>query len=174
MVLWMTWSKGIFQPVANATLKQVHLANPLHSINDENKNKRQIHNIHNNKYSNKHNARSLSPVSAALLHTTPVTSDTAVTQQSSTTSSTSTQPIISVPYNVHRTASQQLPVYTDYKRGQHIQTILRRFTGDQTALSNEIRLLLGPHVSVENRNGKIVIDGQYTQPIKQWLEKLGF
>ena len=187
MIVWMPWNKfqhGLFQPVATGISKQLHIATPLQHLNDENNNNKYHRTIHTNHRSNKL-IRSLSPVDHHPIHTSSTTtqqlqstsndtSDTIQSTGTNDTDNTTTSQLHTVPYNIHRTSSHQLPIYTDYKRGNHITTILRRVSGDQLALYHEIRLLLGPHVNVENRHGKIVIDGQHTQILKTWLQKLGF
>lgn len=203
MVIHMHLGKSFLQPITSATVKQFHFNKSINHINDEQKKKHytsttQQHNSNNN---NKHlhnsssKLRSLSPVThqhnttttasttTSLYHTTTHTlqnvagieqSNTELHNNNNNNTTTSSTPSIQVPFNIHRTSSDQLPVYTDYKKGNHVLTVLRRYTGDSNEIVKQVRLLLGSQVNVQQRNGKIVIDGQYTKQIKDWLEKIGF
>jgi len=81
-------------------------------------------------------------------------------------------------YHVHRTASQQLPIYHLAKRGGNLhQTRIRKIEGDVELLRNEIRTALGldEGVVVINRlTGHIIIKGWYRDRIKKFLEDRQF
>ncbi len=53
-------------------------------------------------------------------------------------------PPTTLPYHVHRTASQQLPVYQLSKRGGNLrQTRIRKIDGDVIKLRNDMQKALG-------------------------------
>lgn len=73
----------------------------------------------------------------------------------------STNPPPPLPYHVHRTASQNLPVYHLAKRGGNLhQTRVRKIEGDVERLRDEIRTFLGikeEDVVINRLMGHIII-----------------
>jgi large subunit ribosomal protein L49 len=80
-------------------------------------------------------------------------------------------------YHVARSASKNLPVYTDYKRGGNLHlTTVRKITGDSTALRDELRELLRKQdkdVSVNPLNGHVVVKGHHSAKIAEFLKERG-
>lgn len=75
---------------------------------------------------------------------------------------------------VSRTASSELPVYTDIRHGgTKVFTVLRRYSGDAAALTAELRAVLHG-ATVEPKLGRIDITGNHVDPVKRWLAGLGF
>ena len=66
-----------------------------------------------------------------------------------------------LPYHVHRTASQKLPIYHLAKRGGNLhQTRVRKIEGDVERLRDEIRIALGlkeEHVVINRLTGNIIV-----------------
>ncbi|KAL2039568.1 hypothetical protein N7G274_007840 [Stereocaulon virgatum] len=83
-----------------------------------------------------------------------------------------------LPYHVHRTPSQKLPIYQVAKRGGNLhQTRIRKIEGDVEKLRDEIRIALGlkeERVVINRLNGNIIVKGWYRDKIKQFLEDLHF
>jgi len=78
-----------------------------------------------------------------------------------------------LPFRVHRTNAQQLPVYSDVRKGGSQVTIVRRFEGDWQELSQELSALLGG-AEVRHRSGSLEVSGRHVARIKSWLLQLGF
>lgn len=70
-------------------------------------------------------------------------------------------PLTPLPYHVHRTASQQLPIYNLAKRGGNLhQTRIRKIEGDVDALRRELMEALGrgeKEVVINRLTGHIVV-----------------
>jgi len=68
---------------------------------------------------------------------------------------------VSLPYHIHRTPSQQLPVYKLAKRGGSLkQTRLRKIEGDVKALRGDLMEALGlgeGEVKVNQLTGHVLI-----------------
>ncbi|KAF6219286.1 hypothetical protein HO133_005111 [Letharia lupina] len=83
-----------------------------------------------------------------------------------------------LPYHVHRTASQKLPIYHLAKRGGNLhQTRIRKIEGNVEKLREEIvaGLALKEETVVINRlTGHIIIKGWYKDNIKRFLEERHF
>lgn len=83
-----------------------------------------------------------------------------------------------LPYHVHRTASQKLPIYHLAKRGGNLhQTRIRKIEGNVEKLREEIvaTLALREETVVINRlTGHIIIKGWYKDDIKKFLEQRHF
>jgi len=79
-----------------------------------------------------------------------------------------------LPFQVERTTSNNLPVYTDYRNGRtRERTILRKIKGDEMELSQELSALLGG-VEVYHYVGRIEVKGLHSTKIRTWLQQLGF
>lgn len=69
--------------------------------------------------------------------------------------------IAPLPYHVHRTASQLLPIYHLAKRGGNLrQTRIRKIQGDINVLKDELRIALGleqERFFINKINGHIII-----------------
>eukprot|EP00299_Pterocystis_sp_00344_P008237 c3041_g1_i1.p1 GENE.c3041_g1_i1~~c3041_g1_i1.p1 ORF type:complete len:161 (+),score=33.62 c3041_g1_i1:30-512(+) len=79
-----------------------------------------------------------------------------------------------LPFEVRRTESQLLPVYSDYRNGRSRNlTIVRKIFGDAQALKNDLSLVCGGARVIE-RPGRLEIVGDYRKPIRLWLKRLGF
>jgi large subunit ribosomal protein L49 len=209
--------KGIFQPVANSTVKGFSSlsSNATHTsnANDERKRRQQLlhHNIHTasitahqlnaqqHRKPDNHSTPALvipqipssssasssssndkKSISTSTKHTQQQQQhefqhDTPIETHSSTSTSASTPIARKVGFHIQRTASHQLPVYTNYRNaGSRIITILRKYSGNEYELLREVRSELGPDAIVDARQGKIIVDGQYSKQLKEWLERLGF
>lgn len=64
-------------------------------------------------------------------------------------------------YHIARSASNNYPVYTDYKRGGNLHTtVVRKITGDVQALRDELRLFLGKQddqIFVNNLTKQVIV-----------------
>ncbi|RAR07227.1 structural constituent of ribosome [Stemphylium lycopersici] len=90
-------------------------------------------------------------------------------------------PKITLPppkYHVSRSATNNLPIYTDYKRGGNLhQTTIRRITGDASALRDELRVFLNrknEDVKVNSLTNQVVIKGHFKGEIDAFLKERGF
>ncbi|BFZ59119.1 54S ribosomal protein img2, mitochondrial [Saitoella coloradoensis] len=86
--------------------------------------------------------------------------------------------LVQYPYYVRRTASNQIPVYSDYKRGGNLlQTLIRKIEGDHQALLAEVQEKFNidkKDIKINPVTKHIVIKGHYTGAIKAWLQRKGF
>ena len=84
-------------------------------------------------------------------------------------------PIEGLPFNVYRTTlGQQLPVYTDYRKGRTQQrTILRKYEGATEELTAEFSKVCGGE-PVTVKLGSLEVKGNHVKATKTWLTGLGF
>jgi large subunit ribosomal protein L49 len=94
--------------------------------------------------------------------------------------STPRVPKLSLPppkYHVSRSASKNLPVYTDYKRGGNLHlTTVRKITGDLSALRDELRVFLNKKnedVKINSLTQHVVVKGHHTGEISKFLTARG-
>lgn len=78
----------------------------------------------------------------------------------------------SLPFEVERSAYDTIPVYTDYKNGGKVITMLRKCKGDIEVLKEEMEKVCG--TAVEVRPGKLIVTGNFSKRLKTWLIGLGF
>lgn len=85
--------------------------------------------------------------------------------------------ILGLPYFVERTETGKcLPVYTDYRHaGNQQRTIIRRIYGNVDSLVNDLKGAM-PEGRIEGRPdiGQVIIKGNYSTEVKQWLANKGF
>jgi large subunit ribosomal protein L49 len=96
--------------------------------------------------------------------------------------------LCSLPYNILRTPSKNLPIYQSTKSGgsKHITTI-RKIQGDLTELATAVRRALGMEEYMTDMRGRrkanivinrttqhIVVRGWRGPEIKRWAEMSGF
>jgi large subunit ribosomal protein L49 len=89
-------------------------------------------------------------------------------------------PKLSLPpprYHVSRSASKNLPIYTDYKRGGNLHlTTVRKITGDLSALRDELRVFLNKKnedVKINSLTSHVVVKGHHTGEIAKFLAARG-
>ncbi|KAI4111340.1 MAG: hypothetical protein LQ339_000539 [Xanthoria mediterranea] len=86
-----------------------------------------------------------------------------------------TQPL---PYHIHRTPSQQLPVYQLAKRGGNLLlTRLRKIDGDIAKLKEELQQALGlkqEQISINQLTKHIIIKGWRRNEVNQFLQTRNF
>ena len=81
--------------------------------------------------------------------------------------------LLTVRLQISRTASKELPVYTDYRHGRtKLVTVLRRHSGDIVELSRQLSAHLQTKVAI--CNGRLEIVGDHVLEVKAWLAALGF
>eukprot|EP00794_Sanderia_malayensis_P019993 gene19993-21953_t len=81
------------------------------------------------------------------------------------------------PFQIRRSRTNNLPVYTDYKTGRtRIITQVRKVSGDLKALEDCLRLKLGDDVSyqINELTSSVKIKGHHKKEITKWLLELGF
>ncbi|KAJ1994401.1 mitochondrial large ribosomal subunit [Coemansia spiralis] len=80
------------------------------------------------------------------------------------------------PYYVHRTRFQTLPVYSDIKNGKTRKlTLIRRIEGDIGALREELsRHLDDSSIQIKSISNQLVIKGDRTKEVREWLTVKGF
>lgn len=80
-------------------------------------------------------------------------------------------------YTVGRTASKQLPIYTEYKRGgARVQTRIRKVDGDPTQLAKDLEKDLQipeKDISVNLLTKHVIVRGPYNGAIKSFMERNG-
>lgn len=77
-----------------------------------------------------------------------------------------------LPFSVRRTASREIPVYTDFKHGRtKVLTLVRGYSGDGEALAVELSKLTGRPAVM--RSGRIEVEGNVVTYVKTWLAGLG-
>ncbi|KAI9506088.1 ribosomal protein L49/IMG2, partial [Coemansia spiralis] len=79
-------------------------------------------------------------------------------------------------YYVHRTRFQTLPVYSDIKNGKTRKlTLIRRIEGDIGALREELsRHLDDSSIQIKSISNQLVIKGDRTKEVREWLTVKGF
>lgn len=82
---------------------------------------------------------------------------------------------VDLPFGVARTSvGQQLPVYRDYRNGRtRIITQVRKMSGDKQVAADEMSKVCGG-ATVETKQGRLEVVGDYAVPVKLWLAGLGF
>jgi large subunit ribosomal protein L49 len=80
-------------------------------------------------------------------------------------------------YHVSRSASKNLPIYTDYKRGGNLHlTTVRKITGDLSALRDELRVYLNKKnedVKINDLTKHVVVKGHCKPEVQRFLEARG-
>ncbi|TIB72731.1 hypothetical protein E3Q23_03273 [Wallemia mellicola] len=78
-------------------------------------------------------------------------------------------------YYVARSRTNNLPVYTEYKRGNQISTIIRKIDGDSKSLKEDI-LADYPQLDIKLKlpKNQIYITGDYTHQMREWLLNKNF
>ncbi|KAF2869032.1 mitochondrial large subunit ribosomal protein-domain-containing protein [Massariosphaeria phaeospora] len=80
-------------------------------------------------------------------------------------------------YHIARTASKNLPIYTDYKRGGNLHlTTVRKITGDMAALRDELRVFLNKKdedVKVNTLTAHVIVKGHHHVDIAEFLKSRG-
>ncbi|TIA90419.1 hypothetical protein E3P99_01564 [Wallemia hederae] len=78
-------------------------------------------------------------------------------------------------YYVARSRTNNLPVYTEYKRGNQISTIIRKIDGDSKSLKQDI---LADHPALDIKlklpKNQLYITGDHSRTLRQWLESRQF
>ena len=86
-------------------------------------------------------------------------------------------PLSPPTYHVARSASKNLPIYTDYKRGGNLRlTTVRKITGDLHALREELRAWLAKKdddVKVNPLTQHVVVKGHHKDRIAEFLTGRG-
>eukprot|EP00300_Choanocystis_sp_HF-7_P036935 c52899_g1_i1.p1 GENE.c52899_g1_i1~~c52899_g1_i1.p1 ORF type:complete len:156 (-),score=27.88 c52899_g1_i1:67-534(-) len=79
-----------------------------------------------------------------------------------------------LPFDIQRTKSKMLPVYSDIRNGRtrHI-TIVRKVTGDMLAMKHDLSLVCGG-AEVVAKAGHLEVVGDYKTAVRAWLKSLGF
>ncbi|KAK3718708.1 54S ribosomal protein img2, mitochondrial [Vermiconidia calcicola] len=79
-----------------------------------------------------------------------------------------------LPYFITRTKSNELPIYTDFKRGGNLKlTLVRKVDGDKECLRDELRAVLGlgrkEDCVVNAVTGQVVIKGHWKGMVERFL-----
>ncbi|KAM7203170.1 Mitochondrial large subunit ribosomal protein (Img2) domain containing protein [Naviculisporaceae sp. PSN 640] len=82
------------------------------------------------------------------------------------------------PFVISRTASQNLPVYLECKRGGNKKlTLIRKLEGDRTVLAQWLAEDFGlekKKVRVKAPTNHVELEGEYVEDVKKWLLARGF
>ncbi|CAJ1360879.1 unnamed protein product [Effrenium voratum] len=78
------------------------------------------------------------------------------------------------PFTVHRTASDNIPVYvTRRKNRTEDVTVVKKVRGDREALKREIEFLCGTRASY-GKSGFLEVVGNHRRAIKGYLRSIGY
>ncbi|KAH7095574.1 mitochondrial large subunit ribosomal protein-domain-containing protein [Paraphoma chrysanthemicola] len=95
----------------------------------------------------------------------------------STTPPSPNLPLSPPRYHVSRSASKNLPIYTDYKRGGNLHlTTVRKITGDLSALRDELRVYLNKKnedVKINDLTKHVIVKGHCKPEVQRFLEARG-
>lgn len=81
---------------------------------------------------------------------------------------------LSLPFQIERSHTGNLPVYTDFKSKRTGKfTVLRKITGDVDALEEELKKVTS-NSTIEQKAGRLVITGMHQQALNIYLHRLGF
>jgi len=75
-------------------------------------------------------------------------------------------------YQIRRTATGRLPVYTDYHGNQPL-TVIRNVNGNLKAFLTDIRRLVGPNIRVDAKPTGVTIAGNFAASLRRWLRSVG-
>lgn len=80
-----------------------------------------------------------------------------------------------IPYAVNRTASGNLPVYTQI-RGVNRENItcIASVYGDTKAMISDLRAAVCGGADIAESGRVLELRGRFARPVKQWLQSLGF
>ena len=79
-----------------------------------------------------------------------------------------------LPFQVTRTHTGNLPVYTDTRAGgQRKVTVVRKLFGDVEAFKQELSKIVS-NAPIEDKVGRLEISGFHSKKVKLWLTRLGF
>lgn len=79
-----------------------------------------------------------------------------------------------LPFQIKRTHTNNLPVYSNYKHGHLVKkTIVRLCYGDLHELKTELEKITS-NSNVYIKTGKVVIDGLHKKKVNDYLLRLGF
>ncbi|KAF2121819.1 mitochondrial large subunit ribosomal protein-domain-containing protein [Lophiotrema nucula] len=87
---------------------------------------------------------------------------------------------ISLPparYHVAKSSKHNYPIYTDYKRGGNLHlTLIRKITGDLSALRDELKIYLNKNegdVKVNQLTKQVIVKGHHVTEVQQFLRERG-
>ena len=79
-----------------------------------------------------------------------------------------------LPFEIERTHTGNLPVYTDLRAGGSRKlTVVRKIYGDVDAFKTELSKVVS-NSPIEEKMGRLEINGSHSQKVKLWLTRLGF
>ena len=81
---------------------------------------------------------------------------------------------LALPFQITRTHTNNLPVYTEYKDMRNTKkTIIRLVSGDIEEFKKELSKIVS-NSHIELKTGKVIISGLHKEKITLWLRRLGF
>lgn len=79
-----------------------------------------------------------------------------------------------IPFSIHRSKSNNLPIYRDYKQKRAIKlTIIKNISGDIEKFIEEVKKITS-NSEIIQKTGSVVIKGLHKKAITNWLTRLGF
>ena len=79
-----------------------------------------------------------------------------------------------IPFQITRTHTNNLPVYTVFKNSRTTKlTVIRHIMGDIEEFKKELGKIVS-NSDVSHQTGKVLVKGMHAEKIKLWLRKLGF
>lgn len=80
-----------------------------------------------------------------------------------------------IPYAVNRTASGNLPVYTQFRGiNRESVTCIASVYGDTKSMIADLRTAVCDKAEISESGRVLEIRGRYAKRVKQWLQSLGF
>ncbi|CAG9318528.1 unnamed protein product [Blepharisma stoltei] len=79
-----------------------------------------------------------------------------------------------IPFQISRTWTGNLPVYTEFRNDRSRKlTIIRKILGDVEEFKTELQKVVS-NSPIYEKNGRIEVKGLHSESVKLWLRKLGF
>jgi large subunit ribosomal protein L49 len=83
-------------------------------------------------------------------------------------------PIETLPFQISRTHTGNLPIYTDYRNDRTRKlTIIRRISGDINDFKEELAKVVS-NAPISEKVGRLEVKGLHKPVIEVWLRRLGF
>ena len=80
-----------------------------------------------------------------------------------------------IPYAVSRSASGNLPIYTTYRGvNRDPTTYVGSIFGDMAAFKSDLKMVVCNSADIKESGRTVEIKGRFAQPLKKWLQSLGF
>mmetsp|Transcript_13202 Transcript_13202/g.19731 ORF Transcript_13202/g.19731 Transcript_13202/m.19731 type:complete len:100 (+) Transcript_13202:3-302(+) len=86
----------------------------------------------------------------------------------------STVPKNTLEFKIERTLSNNLPIYSEYRKGRtQFHTILRKYKGDEQVLKSHVQHIVGNN-EIKVKGSQMVIRGDHRKELTKYFSELGF